>query len=33
SVGNNLQLTDSTIEEKDNINKINEFLILTSNSF
>ncbi|ABI82840.1 DsbC family protein [Francisella tularensis] len=33
SGGNKLPLTDATIAAKDNINKINEFLLLTSNSF
>ncbi|AEB28527.1 Thiol:disulfide interchange protein DsbG precursor [Francisella hispaniensis] len=33
SGGNKLPLTDASIAAKDNINKINEFLLLTSNSF
>ncbi|GAB4222614.1 MAG: DsbC family protein [Francisella sp.] len=31
--GGNLPLTDAAIAEKDNINKINEFLLLTANEF
>ena len=33
SGGNEFPLTDATIAAKDNINKINEFLLLTSNNF
>ncbi|MDE4998851.1 DsbC family protein, partial [Francisella tularensis subsp. holarctica] len=33
SGGNKIPLTDATIAAKDNINNINEFLLLTSNSF
>ncbi|MBK2028955.1 DsbC family protein [Francisella noatunensis] len=33
SCGNKLPLTEAKIAEKDNIKKVNEFLLLTSNSF
>ena len=33
SGGNKLPLTDAKIAQKDNVKKINEFLLLTSNQF